>query len=381
VAVGGLLLLPLGDGLARLSYDLPFLVSQARVPGELVMVYVDDKVKSNLGQTNQEQWARPFYTRLLQRLTQERALLVIFDVVFDAPSTDPQVDAEFADAIRKNGHIVLAGYGIKQMQGDFFAESAMPHNSVLAGAATGWGLSNISPDSADLGIRVLDTGTNEFPSLGWVAASVDGAPVASRPENRLARRWLSYYCPPARLDSVYLDFALEGLTNGYFSNRVVVVGNRPGLGAPGAEREAFPTPYSRFDGSEAVGPSIQALSFLNLRHGDWINRVPYGLQFALVIVWGCLITLLLMSIRPWPAIWTALGCFPVFALAFCYVQARWHWWLAWMIPAGVQTFVALIWSVGFQYLVPPAAGENYAAPSGSIFRPTWPSRLPTKVSI
>jgi adenylate cyclase len=351
IAAGGLFLLPIGDGLARLSYDLPFLVSQARVPDELVMVYLDDKVKSNLNQPADAPMARSFYTRLLQRLTQEGARLVIFDLIFDAPSADPGVDAAFADAIRRNGRVVLAGQYISASEENFHTEGPLPPISLLADAAAGWGLANVVPDSADHAIRVLNTGTNEFPSLGWVAASLDGAPVTRRPENRVAARWLNYYCPPINLRSVNLDVALGGLTKGYFSNRVVVVGSRPGVGIAGAGREEFPTPYTRFDGSDASGPSIHALSFLNLRHGDWMKRVPFPAQFALVISWGFLITFVLMSIRPWPAIWSAVGCFAVLAVTFCYVQARWHWWVAWMVPAGVQTSVGLVWSVGFQYLV------------------------------
>ena len=49
VGFGALLLLPIGDGFARLSYDLPFLF-QKQIPEELVIVYIDNQTKTSLGE-------------------------------------------------------------------------------------------------------------------------------------------------------------------------------------------------------------------------------------------------------------------------------------------------------------------------------------------
>ena len=70
--IGQLLLQPLCDGLARLSYDALFL-RKREVPDELVMIYLDPKVKRNLGQTADEPLDRKFYVRLLDRLTADGA--------------------------------------------------------------------------------------------------------------------------------------------------------------------------------------------------------------------------------------------------------------------------------------------------------------------
>src|SRR5688572_32211343 len=70
---GQLCLLRFGNGLARLSYDLPFLYSSQSVPDELVMVYVDAKIKSQLGQPTDEPLDRRFYTQLLEKLTHDGA--------------------------------------------------------------------------------------------------------------------------------------------------------------------------------------------------------------------------------------------------------------------------------------------------------------------
>src|SRR5687767_9662462 len=67
----------LGDELARLSYDLPFPWARHRVPPELTMVYLDTRIKTNLGQPTDQPLARRFYTQLLERLTRQGARLVL----------------------------------------------------------------------------------------------------------------------------------------------------------------------------------------------------------------------------------------------------------------------------------------------------------------
>ena len=115
--VGQLLQLKFGSGLARLSYDLPFTWTQF-VPEDLVMVYVDSKIKSKLGQSTDQPLDRRFYTQLLERLTRDGARLVLFDILFDSPQADSNTDATFAEAIRKHGKVVLVGDYIQQWRGD-----------------------------------------------------------------------------------------------------------------------------------------------------------------------------------------------------------------------------------------------------------------------
>ena len=61
VLIGQLLLLHMGDRLTRWSYDLPFLFTSQSVPQDLVMVYLDSKIKAQLGQTTDRPLDRRFY--------------------------------------------------------------------------------------------------------------------------------------------------------------------------------------------------------------------------------------------------------------------------------------------------------------------------------
>lgn len=112
VSVGLLLLLRVGEGLARWSYDLPFLWASREVPEELVMVYLDPKVKTNLGQPADAPLPRHYYTELVDKLTADGARLVLFDIIFDSPAADPQTDEAFAAAIKRHGRVVLVGYTV-----------------------------------------------------------------------------------------------------------------------------------------------------------------------------------------------------------------------------------------------------------------------------
>jgi adenylate cyclase len=353
VLVGEILLQPVGDGLARLSYDVPFIWTRQIVPNELVMVYLDSQIEVRLGQSTTAPLPRRFYTELLQRLTIDGARLVIFDILFRDPSPNPATDDEFAKAIQANGRVVLAGDYGTEMSGNAFTQSSIPPLPKLAAAAQGWGDANYPYDPADYGIRNLYPGTNDYPSVGMVAATLLEAPVARKPGLFTTARWLNYYCAPLLLRSVNLDQALpaDGLPKGYFHDKIVVVGARPGAGLPGAAREAFRNPWSIVGGADTPGPALQGLTLLNLLHGDWLTRLTSMQESLVVLLWGIIVSGLLLTLRPWVAMGASLLCLVLFTLLAMFIQVHRHLWLAWVVPAGVQTSVALLWSVGFQYLV------------------------------
>jgi adenylate cyclase len=352
VLAGLVCLLPVGDGLARLSYDLGFCWAKERVPDDLLMVYLDDSVKRNLGEPVGQPLDRHYYSLLLNRLTHDGARLVFFDILFDDPSTNPAVDAQFADIIRLNGHVVLIGGYERVLQGNVQTDELVPPSSILCSVAP-WGTADC-PLDPDYGIRRLALGTKDEPSAGWVAASIlSGAEVTNRSQEKLSGMWLDYYCPPGRLRSVDLDqvLATNGLPDGYFHDKIVVVGARPGVGIAGDKREMFRTPYTLLGWADAPGPAVQGFNLLNLTRGDWLKPLPPPVQAGLFIVWGIVISLALLAFRPWPAILVASGCFAGIGLFAIYVHDHWQIWFSWLVPAGVQLPVALLWAVGYHYLI------------------------------
>src|SRR5438105_7602700 len=95
---------PLGDGLAKLSYDLPFLF-RSRLTCTNVLVVLEDH--ASLDALGEKQWppSRTVHARLLDRLHEEGAGLVVFDILFR--NEKPEEDAVLAGAIRRHTNVLL----------------------------------------------------------------------------------------------------------------------------------------------------------------------------------------------------------------------------------------------------------------------------------
>src|ERR1051326_1454478 len=139
---------PLGDGLARLSYDLPFFpfLFRSQAPDELVMVYLDEKVKANLGEPMDQPLNRRSHVQLINKLKEQHPKLVLYDILMGAPGSDPAIDDALAKAIRENGSVVLVANFGKQLQENAAEEAPIPPLTILREAAAGWGLAKFSPD-------------------------------------------------------------------------------------------------------------------------------------------------------------------------------------------------------------------------------------------
>jgi adenylate cyclase len=348
IATGLLLLRGAGEGLARISYDLPFRF-QKRYPSDLAIVYLDADVKRQLGEPIGQPLSRRYYTQLLQRLTNERARLVLFDFIFDEASAEQNVDKNFAAAIRSHGRVVLAAQEARQVQENFVSEGAVLPTTVLKDAAAGVGVANVESDMTDFVVRRLYTGSEMFPSVSWVSASLLNGAISPPGVYRAAPRWINYYGPPFNLLAVNLDRALsnQGLPPDYFRDKIVIVGARPEAGLAGAQRDQFGTPY----GITCSGAAIHAFSLLNLLHGDWLRRFRPLAETVLVLVWGIAAGMLLMKLTPWAAVGAAITAAFTFACGAIYLQTFQHVWFSWMVPVAGQTPVALVWAVGYRYLL------------------------------
>jgi adenylate cyclase len=353
-----------GGAFARLSYDLPFTFERG-IPSEIVMVYIDSAVKRNLEQPTDRPLNRRFHAKLLDRLREAGAKLVLYDLLLDQPSADEKADEEFARAIRESGRVVLVADYKKEWQGNGYFQVAIPPIPVLNQVAASVGLARIAID-AEVGsqnstnedlrggfIRQLDPGIDDFPSASWAAARLLGAEVTKHDNDRQALRWVHYYCAPGEFRAANFDTALspDEVTQKYFRDKIVVVGVRDN------PDDTFRTPYSRFgsglafNGPTAPGAAIQAMSLLNLVRGDWLTRLSFGKELAIVIVWGICASILLMFLRPWYAIGAAVLMGALLTGVSFLLPIHQHVWFAWAIPVMTQTPIALIWGVGYQYVV------------------------------
>ena len=82
-----------GASLVFLSYDMPFLIHRPGTADELRIVY--------LNKLDEEFLDRRPQAALLDKLGEAGAKAVVYDIIFDRKSKDPEIDHGFAAAIRR----------------------------------------------------------------------------------------------------------------------------------------------------------------------------------------------------------------------------------------------------------------------------------------
>jgi len=376
VVIGAVLIwCRVGKGLADLSYDLPFLFRSNIEMSNVVIVYLDRKAQGALQQSS-TRWDRRLHAQLVRRLTDQKSKLVFFDILFVA--SDERVDPDFAEAIRKNGKVVLGATSEETVQQTVHSPVAALQTvklptAVLRSAAAAVGLVQVQVDSK-FSARTIFTGRADAEAAVWAAAALAGASVTRDPQTRLSERWLNFYGPGKFFDAVSLSDALSenGTPTNFFRGKFVFVGGDPVVFG---ERDTFATPYNRFGGEFTPGVEVLATSFLNLVRGDWLERIGAGKQLAMVTLWGMLVGIGLMLLRPWHAAWVALlAALAVAAIALylqCYHRLCWSW----LVPSAVQTPIALGWAVGWQYSVESRKRKKLRQAFGAYLSPYMADRI------
>ena len=350
-----------GEPLVRLSYDLPFLWRSTLATNEVVLVYIDESSAKQLNQPLDDVWNRALHAPLLDRLTEDKARLVFYDIVFDQPARDPAADTAFAESMRRNGKVILgAALDIKERQG-VRTESISAPIRLLRKSAAGWGLLAFRPVDPDYGVRRIYFGNSVRSSATWEAAKFLGAEITREPRDMLGPRWINYYGPRNTFSAISIARAMsrDGVPSGYFQDKIVLIGGQFALGGQKVDRDEFATPYSRLATSSASsnsrftpGAEIHANILLNLLRGDWLTRMTASREIALIVFIGLFAGFLSFYwFRPWGAAVTAVLI--SFAIAGAACLLAWHErvWFAWLIPAAVQIPFGLAWSVSSQYLL------------------------------
>lgn len=339
------------EPIVRLSYDVPFLLRSQLETHEVVLVYLDEFSAKQLNQRF-DIWDRELHVRLLERLTQERPRLVFYDIVFDQPGFDPAADAAFAESIRKNGRVILGGaLDHKERQG-MRTESISPPIRLLRKAAAGWGILAFAGMDSDYGVRRIYFGNSVKATATWEAAKFLRVRLTQEPRETLGPLFVNYYGKRGTFASVSFAQALQpnGVRPGFFRDKIVMIGGQFALGGLMVGRDEFATPYSRLTHDFTPGTEVHANLLLNLLRGDWLTRMPFGRERALVVIVG-LFAGLLAFLRPLPAILVALLASTAIASGACLLVWQQRTWFGWLVPASVQIPLGLACCLTSQYLL------------------------------
>jgi CHASE2 domain-containing sensor protein len=344
--MAGLLFLAssLGDGLKELSYDLAFLFRRDIKPRDAVMVYMDWDSHVRLGQEQFRRWDRTLHARLLDRLREMGARAVVFDIVFLPATNSAAEDKELVRAVRAHGKVVVGAFVTPDVQDGQLAGWKLTKPFPELEAAASWGVVEVGDENKSVRQHYYRR-DYDAPSLAWRAAELT---LTNTPPDPFRERWINFYGPPGIFAhySFWEVLATNAPPATAFSNKVVFVGSLYDIAMTGGKgTDDFRTPYTRWTGRRSPGAEINATAYLNLRQGDWLERLPAGAEGGLIVLMGALAGLGLARCRPVRA-----TAFSLIGLALVAAGAIfWEWqklvWFPWTIVGVVQIPCALGWSI------------------------------------
>ncbi len=369
VLAGYLSFFRIGGSIRTLSYDVPFIVGhRSGGADDLRIVYLDELDGTFVGRRSQ--------ARLLDKLNEAGARAVVYDLIFDLPSEDPEVDREFAAAMLRFRGVdeagnplpgaprrpVLLACGRQNVsQTGVTGERLIPPTDELLAAADDFGLVALIHDKK-FTVRELTTGTRDEASITWKAASALGAPLSE--DDRLTPRWVNYAGPPPdpanpeakpAIPSCSASDLLNGTVPGFLRDKIVVVGAKPGMVGAAAGLDLFSTPFHRIDlrGDLPLmsGVEIQATLLANLLRQNWLTCSAPRQDTWLIILAGIAAGLAFTRLRPFH------GMFVVFfsvlfliALGTYSVHVK-RLWFPWSVVAFVQIPVAVLWGTAAHFYI------------------------------
>ena len=358
-ALVGILLLqfPIGGGLVRSSFDLPFALRSDLTVTNIAIVYLDEASHRELNQPTTAPWDRLLHAKLIEQLTALGAKAIVFDILFTDPSASPEADEKLAAAIRKSGRVILAGnyQNRETTPGAMGRWEELPFEP-FRDVAVGWGNANL-PVDPDYGIRrffptvTKISGQDMVPWLPGAVSKFAGVSDDVLRADGIESRWLNYYGPPGTLPGISYFLALmpDGPPPEFFKDKIVFIGAQMSADFSGKGKDEFLTPYAYWGKGFAPGVEIHATAALNLLRHDWLNRLPPMLELAIVFLFAVLAGYSLIRIQPLPAALVTLLATILVVIAAHWLAWRWHLWFAWLILL-CELWVALLCSVIYNSL-------------------------------
>ena len=337
----------MGLGLQRASYDLPFLFRQTDPGEKIAIIYLDESTFSELKAPLAEPLDRRWHAQLVDRLREEGAEKIVFDIVFF--DERPVQDAEFAAAIKRHGNVILAGelLGKTDLGQEERLLLAAPDLRI---AATGSGLAEV-PVSTDGVVRKIRHGIQtEFglrASLSAQAAGLDEV------EGEREERLLNYYGKAGCFPSFNYVNVLQNrlLPEGAFQGKIVFVGAKQKSGTAQAGKDTFPTPLTRIAHELTPGVEIHATATTNLLGQDFLepwsrtaNCFLFAISAVLLSLTGCLL-------KPTRGVPLLLVIGLLFAVSGILLHRYDNQLAGWTFPVFQQVPIVMVGALGAHYFL------------------------------
>jgi adenylate cyclase len=294
-------------------------------PSAVVVVKVDDKTFADL----HERWEdfRPDHARLIRRLKNNGAKVIVYDVQFTEQAKNPEDDIKLVTAVGAARNVVLATTGAPVFGGNDFVRA---HHGTVGNA-------NFPPDSGGY-LRRMRYEIDGLKTLAVAAVERD----RGKPVKPFQTTWIDYRGPVDTFKSVSFSDALDGkVPPSFFRGKIVVVG-------PWASTFQDLHPVS-FGNDLMPGPEIQANAISTVLRGEPLSSVPGWVNIVLIVVLGLLAPLagLRFSLRG-----TLFLSLAAAALYVVLTQAAFQrgWILSFVYPFGTLV-VSSVGALGAHYLL------------------------------
>jgi adenylate cyclase len=271
----------LGQMLENLALDFAYRVNCSwSTPSDLLIIGIDEASFQELRLP--WPWPRSLHARLIRRLAQAGARLIVFDIGFGDPST-PQDDQLLADAIRQAQHVILPQTFEITDDPSFFRQILVQPLDPFRQAAQGLGVSMVTPDADSVirHFRLRLGGQDTLPAAVIRALN----PQMSLPPDLSGL--IHYVGPPRQIDTVSYYQALDEnqpLPEARIRNRIVLIGRMSGVAIiPQGQADAFYTPFFSSTGQLMSGVEVQGNIIHTLLHQNWGREIPRSLRLGLCL--------------------------------------------------------------------------------------------------
>lgn len=282
------------------TVDTRFSIRGTETPrDDVVIVQIDDVTFEELGE--QFPFPRSIHADLLDRLREEGARAVAFDVQFTEP-TEPEEDNALIEAVAAlEGRIVLA------------ATEVAPDGSTRVFGGGGI-LEEIGARDANAN-TILDEGVlrrmsyevDNLETFGVVAAEVAEGRDITRDDMGGDTAYIDYHGPPGTIPAVSYSRALEGRTPpGAFRDKIVVIG----ASAPSLQDNED---TSTSGDGQMSGPEIQASAISTALRGFPLQAAPGALDVLLIVLLGMAVPLASIRLSPLRSLIAAVAVAALFA--------------------------------------------------------------------
>lgn len=280
-------------------------------PGDIVIVAVDDASLQRLGNWP---WRRSVMASVLDQITKARPRAVGLDVIY-AETSDPAEDQKLAEAIRRDGRVVLPAQLTEVAPSSRSSSTWLMPLPELASAARGVGHAHADPDVdgvlRGVGLSKSDETGKRLWAFGLEALRVaeqiapeeieerrgslrvgrheievqDEAEPSTIPGVTVVRQnaMLVNYLGPARTFPYYsVADVLDGVVPAdAFADKIVLVG-----AAAQTLGDTRITPFISYGGAgtEMPGVEVHANVIETVRRGAWLRTAPDWAAFAVALV-------------------------------------------------------------------------------------------------